>query len=62
MTYKGLYVKTEKGPKWVAVRFYFLGHGRNPYGRDWGKYIRFQDEDRQWHTRYISSVRGSSRG
>jgi Domain of unknown function (DUF927) len=50
---KGLYVKTDKRPKWVCVPFYILGHGRNPFGRDWGLFIRFQDRDRQWRTRYL---------
>ena len=58
MDQKGLHVTRQTGESpgeavWVSARFEVVGRCRNPEGGDWSVLIRWKDNDRREHQRYI---------
>jgi putative DNA primase/helicase len=41
---------------WIASAFEVIGACRDPYGRGWGKWLRWRDADGRIHTRHVSDA------
>jgi uncharacterized protein (DUF927 family) len=43
--------------EWIAAPFEVLGASRDPSGCSWGKWLRWQDNDKRVHSRHIADAR-----
>ena len=50
---KGLFAKIKGKMVWIAAPFEVLGEGRDPSGANWGKLLRWRDDDGREHVRHV---------
>jgi uncharacterized protein (DUF927 family) len=54
MNSDGLHVtKQGQEPTWISAPFEIAGRGRDPHGKDWGRLLRWEDEDHRQHEHFV---------
>ena len=64
MSADGLCVEVEKGRGenktkeniWISAPFEIVGACRDPHGREWGKFLRWHDQDGRTHNRHVADA------